>query len=91
MAGEEHPSASVCSSLEPPDEGFCYLLTNLPATRYPLDHDLSRLQCAGKWNYCLKNGNPTPICTPLHQNAAIVEGLIWTAMLPPALKRFWPL
>src|SRR5262249_49502137 len=68
---------------------FCYLLTNLPAQRYPLD-----MICrAYKWrwqvellfkewkSYANLHGFDTT-------NAAIVEGLIWTAIAAAALKRF---
>jgi ribosome-associated translation inhibitor RaiA len=68
---------------------FCYLVTNLPAKRYPLD-----MICrAYKWRWqvelLLKEWKSY---ANLHafdtENAAIVEGLIWTAIAAAALKRF---
>jgi len=68
---------------------FCYLVTNLPAKRYPLD-----MICrAYKWRWqvalLLKEWKSY---ANLHafdtENAAIVEGLMWTAIAAAALKRF---
>jgi hypothetical protein len=68
---------------------FCYLLTNLPAQRYPLD----MIYRAYKWRWQVEL-----LCKAwksyanLHafdtENPAIVEGLIWTAIAAAALKRF---
>src|SRR2546423_2654873 len=68
---------------------FCSLVTNLPAQRYPLD-----MICrAYKWRWqvelLLKEWKSY---ANLHafdtENAAIVEGLMWTAIAAAALKRF---
>src|SRR3989475_8618206 len=70
-------------------KAFCYLLTNLPAPRYPLE-----MICrAYKWRWqielLLKEWKSY---ANLHafdtENPAIVEGLIWTAIAAAALKRF---
>src|SRR2546426_1513879 len=68
---------------------FCYLVTNLPAKRYPLD----MIYRAYKWRWQVEL-----LCKEwksyanLHgfdtTNPAIVEGLIWTAIAAAALKRF---
>jgi hypothetical protein len=68
---------------------FCYLLTNLPAQRYPLDM-ISR---AYKWRWQVELlFKEWKAYANLHafdtENPAIVEGLIWTAIAAAALKRF---
>ncbi len=68
---------------------FCYLVTNLPATRYPLD-----MICrAYKWRWQVELlFKEWKSYANLHAfdttNPAIVEGLIWTAIAAAALKRF---
>src|SRR5256884_2424840 len=70
-------------------KSFCYFLTNLPAKRYPLD----TICRAYKWRWqvelLLKEWKSY---ANLHAfdtaNAAIVEGLMWTAIAAAALKRF---
>src|SRR6266446_317024 len=68
---------------------FCSLLTNLPAKRYRLDM-ISR---AYKWRWQVELlFKEWKSYANLHdfdtENAAIVEGLIWTAIAAAALKRF---
>jgi hypothetical protein len=68
---------------------FCYLVTNLPAKRSPLD-----MICrAYKWRWQVELlFKEWKSYANLHafdtENAAIVEGLIWTAIAAAALKRF---
>jgi len=68
---------------------FCYLLTNLPAQRYPLD-----MICrAYKWRWQVELlFKEWKSYANLHAfdtaNPALVEGLIWTAIAAAALKRF---
>src|SRR5207302_2967860 len=70
-------------------KAFCYLLTNLPAPRYPLE-----MICrAYKWRWQVELlFKEWKSYANLHafdtENAAIVEGLIWTAIAAAALKRF---
>jgi len=68
---------------------FCYLLTNLPATRYGLD----MIYRAYKWRWQVELlFKEWKSYANLHafdtEKAAIVEGLIWTAIAAAALKRF---
>jgi hypothetical protein len=68
---------------------FCSLVTNLPATRYRLDM-ISR---ADKWRWHVElRFKEWKSYANLHafdtENAAIVEGLMWTAIAAAALKRF---
>ena len=68
---------------------FCYLLTNLPAQRYPLD----TICRAYKWRWQVELlFKEWKSYANLHAfdtaNPAIVEGLIWTAIAAAALKRF---
>jgi len=68
---------------------FCYLLTNLPATRYGLD----TIYRAYKWRWQVELlFKEWKSYANLHAfdtaKAAIVEGLIWTAIAAAALKRF---
>jgi len=68
---------------------FCSLLTNLPATRYRLD----MIYRAYKWRWQVELlFKEWKSYANLHafdtENAAIVEGLIWTAIAAAALKRF---
>src|SRR2546421_11495861 len=68
---------------------FCYLLTNLPAQRYPLD----MIYRAYKWRWQVELlFKEWKSYANLHafdtENPAIVEGLIWTAIAAAALKRF---
>jgi Transposase DDE domain len=70
-------------------KSFCYLLTNLPSQRYPLD----TICRAYKWRWqvevLLKEWKSY---AHLHAfdtaNPALVEGLIWVAIAAAALKRF---
>src|SRR2546428_10904147 len=68
---------------------FCYLVTNLPAKRYPLD-----MICrAYKWRWQVELlFKEWKSYANLHAfdttNPAIVEGLIWAAIAAAALKRF---
>src|SRR5499427_1750928 len=68
---------------------FCYLLTNLPATRYTLEMRYR----AYKWRWHVELlFKEWKSYANLHafdtENPAIVEGLIWTAIAAAALKRF---
>ena len=68
---------------------FCYLVTNLPAQRYPLD----MIYRAYKWRWQVELlFKEWKSYANLHAfdtaNPAIVEGLIWTAIAAAALKRF---
>ena len=68
---------------------FCYLLTNLPAKRYPL----AMIYRAYKWRWQVELlFKEWKSYANLHafdtENPAIVEGLIWTAIAAAALKRF---
>src|SRR5262245_44771561 len=68
---------------------FCYLVTNLPAKRYPLD----TICRAYKWRWQVELlFKEWKSYANLHafdtENPAIVEGLIWTAIAAAALKRF---
>jgi hypothetical protein len=68
---------------------FCYLLTNLPAQRYPLD-----MICrAYNWRWqvellCKEWKSYANLHAFDTANPAIVEGLMWTAIAAAALKRF---
>ena len=70
-------------------QAFCYLVTNLPAPRYTLE-----MICrAYKWRWQVELlFKEWKSYANLHafdtENAAIVEGLIWTAIAAAALKRF---
>jgi hypothetical protein len=70
-------------------KSFVYLLTNLPATRYPLE-----IICrAYKWRWQVELlFKEWKSYANLHafdtDNPAIVEGLIWAAIAAAALKRF---
>ena len=68
---------------------FCYLVTNLPAPRYPL----AMICRAYKWRWQVELlFKEWKSYANLHafdtENPAIVEGLIWTAIAAAALKRF---
>src|SRR5881409_1681736 len=68
---------------------FCYLLSNLPATRYGLD----MLYRAYKWRWQVELlFKEWKSYANLHAfdtaNPAIVEGLIWAAIAAAVLKRF---
>ena len=70
-------------------KSFCYLLTNLPPRRYPLD----TICRAYKWRWQVELlFKEWKSYANLHafdtENPAIVEGLIWTAIAAAALKRF---
>src|SRR3989449_8013471 len=70
-------------------QAFCYLLTNLPAKRYPL----AMLYRAYKWRWQVELlFKEWKSYANLHAfdtaNPAIVEGLIWAAIAAAALKRF---
>jgi len=70
-------------------KSFCYLLTNLPPLRYPLD----TICRAYKWRWQVELlFKEWKSYANLHafdtENPAIVEGLIWTAIAAAALKRF---
>src|SRR6266849_1257763 len=67
----------------------CSLLTNLPAQRYHLD----MIYRAYKWRWqvellCKEWKSYANLHAFDTENAAIVEGLIWTAIAAAALKRF---
>jgi hypothetical protein len=70
-------------------KSFCYFLTNLPPKRYPLE-----VICrAYKWRWQVELlFKEWKSYANLHafdtEKAAIVEGLIWTAIAAAALKRF---
>jgi hypothetical protein len=76
-------------SWNPHTKSFCYFLTNLPATRYPLE-----VICrAYKWRWQVELlFKEWKSYANLHAfdttKVAIVEGLIWTAIAAAALKRF---
>jgi hypothetical protein len=76
-------------SWHPRTRSFCYFLTNLPPTRYPLE-----VICrAYKWRWQVELlFKEWKSYANLHafdtDNAAIVEGLIWAAIAAAALKRF---
>src|SRR2546426_2033194 len=76
-------------SWNPRTKSFCYVLTNLPPKRYPLE-----VICrAYKWRWQVELlFKEWKSYANLHAfdtaNAAIVEGLIWTAIAAAALKRF---
>src|SRR5437867_323592 len=87
---EEHPlRLRLLISWNRRTQEFCYLLTNLPAQRYPLD-----MICrAYKWRWQVELlFKEWKSYANLHAfdttNPAIVEGLIWTAIAAAALKRF---
>src|SRR5881296_1478674 len=76
-------------SWNPRTKSFCYLLTNLPAKRYPLE-GICR---AYKWRWQVELlFKEWKSYANLHafdtEKAAIVEGLIWAAIAAAALKRF---
>jgi hypothetical protein len=87
---EEHPlRLRLLISWNRQTKEFCYLLTNLPAKRYPLD----MLYRAYKWRWQVELlFKEWKSYANLHafdtENPAIVEGLIWTAIAAAALKRF---
>ena len=87
---EEHPlRLRLLISWNRQTKAFCYLLTNLPAQRYHLD----MLYRAYKWRWQVELlFKEWKSYANLHAfdtaNAAIVEGLIWTAIAAAALKRF---
>jgi Transposase DDE domain len=76
-------------SWNPRTPSFCYFLTNLPPQRYPLE-----VICrAYKWRWQVELlFKEWKSYANLHafdtEKAAIVEGLIWTAIAAAALKRF---
>jgi len=76
-------------SWHPRTKSFCYFLTNLPPTRYPLE-----VICrAYKWRWQVELlFKEWKSYANLHAfdttKVAIVEGLIWTAIAAAALKRF---
>jgi Transposase DDE domain len=70
-------------------KSFCYLLTNLPPQRYPLD----TICRAYKWRWQVELlFKEWKSYANLHAfdttNPALVEGLIWVAIAAAALKRF---
>jgi len=87
---EEHPlRLRLLISWNRQTKAFCYLLTNLPAQRYPLD----MIYRAYKWRWQVELlFKEWKSYANLHafdtENPAIVEGMIWTAMAAAALKRF---
>jgi hypothetical protein len=87
---EEHPlRLRLLISWNRQTQEFCYLLTNLPAQRYPLD----MIYRAYKWRWQVELlFKEWKSYANLHafdtENPAIVEGLIWTAIAAAALKRF---
>jgi ribosome-associated translation inhibitor RaiA len=76
-------------SWNPRTKSFCYFLTNLPPTRYPLE-----VICrAYKWRWQVELlFKEWKSYANLHAfdtaNPVIVEGLIWAALAAAALKRF---
>lgn len=76
-------------SWNPRTKSFCYLLTNLPPQRYPLE-----VICrAYKWRWQVELlFKEWKSYANLHAfdttKVALVEGLIWTAIAAAALKRF---
>ena len=76
-------------SWNPRTKSFCYFLTNLPPTRYPIE-----VICrAYKWRWQVELlFKEWKSYANLHAfdttKVAIVEGLIWTAIAAAALKRF---
>jgi DDE family transposase len=88
--GEEHPlRLRLLSSWNRRTKEFCYLLTNLPAQRYPLDMS----DRAYKWRWqvellCKEWKSYAHLHAFDTTNPIIVEGLIWTAIAAAALKRF---
>ena len=87
---EEHPlRLRLLISWNRRTQEFCYLVTNLPATRYRLD----MIYRAYKWRWQVELlFKEWKSYANLHafdtEKAAIVEGLIWTAIAAAALKRF---
>ena len=87
---EEHPlRLRLLISWNRRTQEFCSLLTNLPATRYRLD----MIYRAYKWRWQVELlFKEWKSYANLHafdtEKAAIVEGLIWTAIAAAALKRF---
>src|SRR5713101_905267 len=87
---EEHPlRLRLLISWNRRTKEFCYLLTNLPAQRYPLD----MIYRAYKWRWQVELlFKEWKSYANLHAfdtaNPAIVEGLIWAAIAAAALKRF---
>jgi Transposase DDE domain len=87
---EEHPlRLRLLISWNRQTKEFCYLLTNLPAQRYPLDMSYR----AYKWRWQVELlFKEWKSYANLHAfdtaNPAIVEGMIWTAIAATALKRF---
>ncbi len=87
---EEHPlRLRLLISWNRRTKEFCYLLTNLPAQRYPLD----MIYRAYKWRWQVELlFKEWKSYANLHAfdtaNPAIVEGLIWVAIAAAALKRF---
>src|SRR5437867_4698928 len=87
---EEHPlRLRLLISWNRRTKEFCYLLTNLPAQRYPLD----MVYRAYKWRWQVELlFKEWKSYANLHafdtEKVAIVEGLIWAAIAAAALKRF---
>jgi hypothetical protein len=87
---EEHPlRLRLLISWNRQTKEFCYLVTNLPAQRYPLD----MIYRAYKWRWhvellCKEWQSSANLHAFDTDNPAIVEGLIWTAIAAAALKRF---
>lgn len=87
---EEHPlRLRLLISWNRRTKEFCYVLTNLPAQRYPLD----MIYRAYKWRWQVELlFKEWKSYANLHafdtENPAIVEGLIWVAIAAAALKRF---
>ena len=87
---EEHPlRLRLLISWNRQTKEFCYVLTNLPALRYPLDMIYRaykwRWQVALLWKEWKSYANLHAFDT---ENPAIVEGLMWTSIAAAALKRF---
>jgi len=76
-------------SWNPRTKSFCYFLTNLPATRYPLEVICRAYTWRWQVELLFKEWKSY---ANLHAfdttKVAIVEGLIWTAIAAAALKRF---
>ena len=76
-------------SWNPRTKSFCYFLTNLPATRYPLEVICRAYTWRWQVELLFKEWKSY---ANLHAfdttKVAIVEGLMWTAIAAAALKRF---
>ena len=76
-------------SWNPRTKSFCYFLTHLPATQYPLEVICRAYKWRWQVEFLLKEWKSY---ANLHAfdtaNPALVEGLMWAAIAAAALKRF---